>query len=152
MRRVTPHRPWPLHGVAASREIERTAPASLPPHTLMQRAGYSVARLALAIAPHAKRVWVACGPGNNGGDGFEAAMHLRQWGKDVTVTFAGDEAKAPPDARASQRRARDANVRCAKDAPAQFDLAVDAMLGLGAARPLEGRMLEWAAAMRAQPV
>ena len=63
-------RNWPLHGVVASRDIERRAASMLPPHTLMRRAGESVARLALAIAPHAQRAWIACGPGNNGGDGL----------------------------------------------------------------------------------
>lgn len=149
MRRVSPDRSWPLHGVAASREIERAAAASLPPHMLMQRAGYAVARLALAIAPHARHIWIACGPGNNGGDGFEAAMNLRQWGKDVTVTVEGDAAKSPADAKASFERAREANVRFESNAPASFDLGIDAMLGLGSARPLEGRMLEWARAMGA---
>jgi hypothetical protein len=46
----------------------------------MQRAGLATARLALALAPHARTIWIACGPGNNGGDGLEAAMHLRRWG------------------------------------------------------------------------
>jgi NAD(P)H-hydrate repair Nnr-like enzyme with NAD(P)H-hydrate epimerase domain len=76
MQRVLPDRPWPLHDVATIRRIERRAAAVLPPHTLMQRAGLAVARLALALAPHARSIWVACGPGNNGGDGFEAALHL----------------------------------------------------------------------------
>jgi hydroxyethylthiazole kinase-like uncharacterized protein yjeF len=149
MRRVTPDRSWPLHDVAASRAIEQAAAAGLPPHTLMQRAGLSVARLALAIAPHAKHAWIACGPGNNGGDGFEAAMHLKRWGKAVTVTCAVDESKAPPDARASLQRARDAGVAFMPDAPAQFDIAIDAMLGIGNTRPLQARMREWADRMSA---
>jgi len=144
MRRITPDRPWPLHDVAGTRAIERAAAASLPAHTLMQRAGFAVARLALAIAPHAKQVWIACGPGNNGGDGFEAAMHLRLGGKAVTVTWSGDEKKMPADARASLQRARDAGVAFADDAPARFDIAIDAMLGIGSARPLEGMMGAWA--------
>ena len=49
---------WPLFGVAATRAIERLAIASLPAHTLMRRAGLASARLAMALAPHAKRVWV----------------------------------------------------------------------------------------------
>ncbi|HNK54403.1 MAG TPA: NAD(P)H-hydrate epimerase, partial [Ottowia sp.] len=65
-------RPAPLFDLAATRRIEATAQAALPPHTLMQRAGLATARLALALAPHARTVWVACGPGNNGGDGLEA--------------------------------------------------------------------------------
>jgi hydroxyethylthiazole kinase-like uncharacterized protein yjeF len=144
MRRVTPDRPWPLHDVAGSRTIEQDAASNLPPHTLMRRAGLAVARLALAIAPHARHIWIACGPGNNGGDGFEAAIHLQSWGKDVTVTWAGEENRAPADARASLQRARNAGVKFASEAPARFDLAIDALLGLGAARPLEGAMGEWA--------
>ena len=98
----------PLYSIAAIRQIEWQAAASLPPHTLMQRAGLSVARLALALAPHAQRIWIACGPGNNGGDGFEAALHLHRWGKTVVVTWTGlpsGKAQLPPDAHASRQRA-----------------------------------------------
>jgi hydroxyethylthiazole kinase-like uncharacterized protein yjeF len=104
----------------------------------MQRAGLAVARVALAIAPHARTVWVACGPGNNGGDGFEAAMHLKQWGKDVVVTWAGTEERAPQDAKRSLQRARAAGVRFATQAPSDYDLALDALLGIGSARAPEG--------------
>ena len=149
MQRLTPDRPWPLHDVAGARAIEQAAAATLPPHTLMERAGLAVARLALAIAPHAKHVWIACGPGNNGGDGFEAAMHLRGWGKAVTVTWAGGEPKAPADARASLGRARKAGVAIAPEPPAQFDLAIDALLGIGSTRPLEGALRDWADRMNA---
>jgi ADP-dependent NAD(P)H-hydrate dehydratase / NAD(P)H-hydrate epimerase len=132
--------PWPLHDAQQSRRIETTAAAALPPHTLMQRAGLSVARLALAVAPHAQRVWVAAGPGNNGGDGLEAAMHLRRAGKDVQVSVAGDPSKMPADAAASFRRAADAGVAIgeATSAPAEIDLAIDALLGLGATREPDG--------------
>ena len=63
----------PLHGSAASRAIEQAALAHLPPHQLMQRAAGSIAALARALQPHARHVWLACGPGNNGGDGLLAA-------------------------------------------------------------------------------
>lgn len=141
MQRVTPDRPWPLHDVAAIRRIEQRAAAELPPHALMQRAGLSVARLALALAPHAHTVWIACGPGNNGGDGFEAALHLKQWGKDPVVTWLGEEGRAPQDARASLQRARDAGVRFATDIPATYDFAIDALLGIGGSRVPEGALL-----------
>ncbi|HSH90113.1 MAG TPA: NAD(P)H-hydrate dehydratase [Ramlibacter sp.] len=154
MQRVTPHRRWPLFDAATTRAIEQQAAASLAPHTLMQRAGLAVARLALAVAPHGKSTWIACGPGNNGGDGLEAAMHLRQWGKDAIVTWLGDESKAPPDALASLQRAREAGVAFTDAPPPNWDLAIDALLGLGSTRPLDGRMGELASAMRnaAKPV
>jgi hydroxyethylthiazole kinase-like uncharacterized protein yjeF len=136
MQRVDPARTWPLHDAAASRQIEQACAAMLPPHTLMQRAGLVVARLALAVAPHARRVWIACGPGNNGGDGFEAAVHLRAAGREVIVTECGDPARRPPDAAASRQRALAAGVPVAAfdGAPERVDLGIDALLGLGASR------------------
>ena len=88
MQRILPTSPaQALFDVALTRLIEQRASAALPPHTLMRRAGLATARLALAIAPHANRIWIAAGPGNNGGDGLEAALHLRQWGKAVDVSL-----------------------------------------------------------------
>jgi ADP-dependent NAD(P)H-hydrate dehydratase / NAD(P)H-hydrate epimerase len=141
MQRVTPDRPWPLHDVAAIRRHEQAAAALLAPHALMQRAGLAVARLALAIAPHARTVWIACGPGNNGGDGFEAALHLKQWGKAAVITWLGDEARAPEDARASLQRLHAAGVVVAGEMPPAWDLAIDALLGIGSTRPPEGALL-----------
>jgi hydroxyethylthiazole kinase-like uncharacterized protein yjeF len=149
----------PLHGVAATRELEQLAAAGLPPHTLMQRAGLSVARLALALAPHARRIWIACGPGNNGGDGFEAAMHLHRWGKNVTLTWTGPppgKTGQPPDAQASRERALAAGVPMAAAPPEGFDFCIDALLGIGGtldpARQGTALMLEWLARMQASGV
>lgn len=150
---IHPGARWPLHGGSATRRIELAAQACLPAHTLMQRAGLATARLALALAPHARTIWAACGPGNNGGDGLEAAMHLRRWGLDPVVTWLGDLERTPADARASRERARGAGVRFA-DAPPELgpdDLAIDALLGLGAARPPQGHMAEWLRRMEQGP-
>lgn len=156
MRKISSARSEPLHSVAASRELERHAAAGLPPHTLMQRAGLSVARLALALAPHAQRIWIACGPGNNGGDGFEAAMHLHQWGKTVVVTWTGlpaGKTSLPRDAHASRERAIAAGVPMAAQPPDDFDFCIDALLGIGGAldpeRPGTALILEWLARMQA---
>lgn len=147
----------PLYGVAATRRLEQRAAAALAPHTLMRRAGLAVAQLSLALAPHAQRIWIACGPGNNGGDGLEAAMHLHRWGKTVVVTWLGakNEAKVPADALASLVRARAAGVPFASDAPPDYDFAIDALLGLGASaasRPASAKadlLGQWLALLRA---
>src|SRR5262252_5641698 len=102
--------PRPLFGVGAIRALEARSGAALPPHTLMQRAGDAVARLALALAPHARRVWIAAGPGNNGGDGLEAAFRLRQAGHAAGVHLLAAPEALPEDARASYARARAAGV------------------------------------------
>ena len=138
-----PGQTLPLHGVAASRAIEQLARSALPPHTLMRRAGVAVARLGLAIAPHARRVWVAAGPGNNGGDGLEAAITLAQAGREVRVTLCGDAAALPPDAADALRRAQAAGIAIGSDSAPPLnahDLAIDALLGLGASRAPKGRL------------
>lgn len=147
MQRITPGRAWPLHGAAATRAIEAAAAARLPPHTLMQRAGEAVARLALALAPHAHTVWVACGPGNNGGDGLEAASHLASAHRRVVITCLGDANALPEDARRSLARAQAAGATFSLEPPEQPDLVIDAILGIGARRALEGRAAHWKARM-----
>lgn len=153
MHRITPDQAQPLHDSAGTRRLEQAAAALLPPHTLMQRAGLAVARLALALAPHARCIWLACGPGNNGGDGLEAAVHLQRWGLNPLVTWLGDEAHLPADAHASLQRARAAGVRFS-DAPPPLgtdDLCIDALLGLGASRAPEGQLRDWITALNASP-
>lgn len=92
----------PLFDVAASRRIEARALVHSP--DLMERAGLAVAKLALAVRSGAGPVWVACGPGNNGGDGQVAARRLAEHGVPVHVSHAP---------------------------PAQPSLVIDALLGLG---------------------
>jgi len=141
-----------LHSVDLTRAIEQAAQASLPRHTLMQRAGLAVARLAMAVAPHSHRIWIACGPGNNGGDGLEAAMHLQSWGKAPVVTWLGSPDTAPPDAAESFQRAAEAGVTIAGTPPKDYDLCIDALLGIGASnRAPVGLMADWINLMNATP-
>jgi hydroxyethylthiazole kinase-like uncharacterized protein yjeF len=133
---LPPTRDLPLLDAPQTRVLEQQASAGLPPHALMRRAGEAVARLALALVPHASRIWIAAGPGNNGGDGLDAAVHLRQWGKQVEVSLFGDSAALPADAADAHARARAAGVAIV-DAPvpgAPPQLAIDALLGVGASR------------------
>ncbi|WP_198971580.1 NAD(P)H-hydrate dehydratase [Xylophilus sp. ASV27] len=144
MDRITPAQPHALHDTAATRQIERRLQQSLPPCTLMQRAGHASARLAQALAPHARSIWIACGPGHNGGDGLEAAALLQQAGRPAWVTLLAEPARLPPDARHALQRAQDAGVRFgpppAAGALSAQDLAIDAVLGIGAA---PGRADAW---------
>ena len=137
------HRAWPLYSVSSTRAIEAQAQAQWPAHNLMQRAGRAAAQLALAIQPHARHIWIACGPGNNGGDGLEAAMHLHRWGKRVTVTWLGREATLPADAQQSYQRAMQAGVHFQSAPPTDFDFVIDALLGIGCQRAPEGVMADW---------
>ncbi|MBL8339588.1 MAG: NAD(P)H-hydrate dehydratase [Rhodoferax sp.] len=138
-----------LHDVAATRLLETLAWQRLPAPTLMQRAGRATARLALALAPHARTVWIAAGPGNNGGDGLEAAACLQAMGQQPVITWLGDPARASADTRAAWEHARQAGVLFSDAPPPQPDLCVDALLGIGARRAPEGRLAECIQAMQA---
>lgn len=146
-------KPHPLYDMVATRHLERITQGQLPAHTLMQRAGLAVARLAVALSPHARTIWIACGPGNNGGDGLEAAMHLQHWGMNPTVTLLGAPQDLPADARTSFVHAQEAGVTFSESPPSldPDDIYMDALLGIGGARAPEGRMADWLALMAASP-
>jgi len=134
--------PWPILGAAQVRQLEPLL-QTLNHTPLMQSAGLACARLALAAAPHARRIWVAAGPGNNGGDGLEAALHLHQWGKEVVVSLVASTGPGPSDAQAALHRAQQAGVHIQPSVPTDWlqkmdaqDLCIDALLGIGATRPL----------------
>ena len=127
---------WPLFDTQATRRIEQGCARLLPTHTLMERAGLATARLVMALAPHARCIWIACGPGNNGGDGFEAAAQLkaRLPHTRILVSEVREPEKLPADAQTSWHRARQAGVQwvdaCPEDLGPQ-DLCIDALLGIG---------------------
>lgn len=56
---------------------------------LMELAGLSVSQAVFKLQPlsKGKRILVACGPGNNGGDGLVAARHLFHYGYQPTVYY-----------------------------------------------------------------
>jgi hypothetical protein len=102
----------PLFDAATTRAIEQRAAATLPAHALMSRAGLALLRLVRAIAPHARTIWIAAGPGNNGGDGLVLATLLHQAGAAVRVSLVGHSAHRalPADAAWALANARAAGV------------------------------------------
>ncbi len=149
MEKLSPTSAWPVHGRDSIRTLESQRQA-LSADPLMQMAGLASARLALAMAPHSQRIWVAAGPGNNGGDGLEAALHLHHWGKSVRVSLMGQVSQLPADALAAWQRAHEAGVQITSEPPeawlqemGPWDLCIDALLGIGATRPLSTNMQHW---------
>ena len=140
--RITPTRAYPLHTKAQTRAMEAHLAAELPAHTLMQRAGWDAAQLAHAIAPHARHIWIACGAGNNGGDGLEAAVHLQALHHQVSVCMLPSATPLPPDAQEALERAQAAGISMSPpgDMADGVDLVIDAIWGIGVAvnapRPL----------------
>jgi hydroxyethylthiazole kinase-like uncharacterized protein yjeF len=106
---------------------------------LMQLAAGRVADAAHAMLGETPaRVLVLAGPGNNGGDGLVAARLLTERGHAVSVVALSDPAAWTGDAA----RARDLSGGPLLPADADWaeaDLIIDALFGIGLARPLEGK-------------
>lgn len=132
---------------------------------LMEQAGLAVAQeawLSLGVV-EGRRLVVLAGPGNNGGDGLVAAAHLAEWGADVAVYL--------PLARTGDRHLDLLSVRgvpafvatedadffaSLKEALDGAELVIDALLGTGRSRAIEGTLADvlrllGAAAERAMP-
>ncbi len=130
------------------REIEaRSEKAGVSTDTLMENAGLAVARTARRIVGPLSGVPVLAliGPGNNGGDGLVTARHLRRWGASVTAYLCRE--RGIPDPKLAAAVATGINVVSAPDdsrlsylkaALNSSHLVLDAMLGTGRARPIDG--------------
>src|SRR5882762_7624118 len=107
----------------------------------MERAGAAAAELARDLCGDtAKAILVVAGPGNNGGDAFEVAAHLKRWFFRVSVVFSDEKDRLSKDARAALAKWDAAGGTLEKDIPkdARFDLAVDGLFGTGLTRSLAG--------------
>ena len=124
-----------LYDNAPLRRVEATA-AALPgdPFVLMERAGAAAWRYLLSRWPPAQRILVACGPGNNGGDGYVLARLAMQSGRDVHVVRL-DAPRTGLAMRACDEYGS-AGGCCAafEGALPDCDVVVDAMFGIGLAR------------------
>jgi NAD(P)H-hydrate epimerase len=121
----------------------------LPTLVLMENAGRGAAAWLLGKLGPKSRVVVACGPGNNGGDGGVVARHLDAQGVDVRLAWFCDPARLKGDA-ATQRDVVEHSGIAAEviehgASPERVatlwqgaDWIVDALLGTGLSRGVEG--------------
>ena len=143
--------PLALYNAAQIRAVESAVFAATAPHTLMQRAGAAVARVALSRLSDVKsetRLLVAAGPGNNGGDAMVAAALLAQQRLSVTVILLADQSALPEDAQQAFQLATQNGVAFATSlhevSQTSWALAIDGMFGIGLTRPLSGLYAEMA--------
>jgi NAD(P)H-hydrate epimerase len=113
-------------------------------------------RAALAVAEHVTEsypgmpVVVACGPGNNGGDGLAVARILQMRG--IPVTCYTPNAAYKGDAMTNLNAARNAGVRFLNSLeelkkPAEGCVYIDALFGTGLGSDVTGQWAEIIAAM-----
>ncbi|MGI4877547.1 MAG: NAD(P)H-hydrate dehydratase [Janthinobacterium lividum] len=120
----------PVLDAAGTRAAEAAAiAAGTPALVLMERAGAAAATAILRFGAPAQLV-VACGTGNNGGDGYVVARHLAAAG--VAVTVAAADPPATGDARTMAARWTGPTVALAAATPAAG--LVDAVFGIGLSR------------------
>jgi hydroxyethylthiazole kinase-like uncharacterized protein yjeF len=142
----------PVYLTADVRAIEAVALGGKKPLPLMERAGLAAAEVAREVAGGSgKPVLVLAGPGNNGGDAFVVARHLRKWYYKVTVVHGGDERKLPADARAALAAWRKAGGNTVSSLPParSWGLVVDGIFGIGLEREVTGEYARWIAAINA---
>ncbi len=128
------------------REIDRTAIEDLgiPGYELMCRAGQFVVELGCRRYPQAQRWLILCGAGNNAGDGFVIARLALAAGVKVTVGTLSDPHRLQGDAARAWRDFQAVGgtvMQFADGLCAAADLAIDALLGTGLGRALEGAWL-----------
>ncbi len=141
----------PVYRTADIRDIETRALAGLQPPGLMERAGLAAAQIARNVTASGGRVLIFAGPGNNGGDAFVVARHLKAWWFKVSVVFTGDAEKLSADAMAAYAAWRDSGGSTVEDIPAdpRWDLVIDGLFGIGLQRDLTGKHAGWVAAINA---
>ena len=144
--------PAPIYTCAEVRSLEQAAARLAESPRLMERAGRAAAEFARSVmGDTARRVLVLAGPGNNGGDAFEVAAHLKRWFFGVTVVFTGDRLKLSADTSAALAKweAAGGETRSAIPLRERWGLVVDGLFGIGLQRPLEGRHAELIAQVNA---
>ena len=149
--------PAPLMTRETTRELEKSIINYMPSILLMEQAGQCVAREVAKDCRHDDLVWIVCGPGNNGGDGFVVARALAQMKRQVHVFVMGDAAKYSGDAQTMLSALagyptveifHQAEVYSMLDEEVCLEpnIIVDALFGIGLARPITGnyaRIIEW---------
>ena len=108
-------------------------------------------------AERQRSVLVFCGPGNNGGDGVAAARFLLEEGWKVTCVLVGEREKMTADCREMERRLAAAGGVLEDFDPERwydyhgFDVAVDALFGIGLNSELRPDAVEAVRMMKGTP-
>lgn len=140
-----------LYTAADVRALDRLAIDTIPiaGYELMQRAGRALFDCIERRWPDAASVAVVCGAGNNAGDGYVVAGLLAAAGRRVGVLWLCAPDRLTGDALAAARAYLEAGgvaVPFTATGLGDADLIVDALLGTGLARDVEGA---WRAAIEA---
>lgn len=147
--------PVEIYSVDAVRQIDRSAiDGGINGYVLMSRAAESALHAALARYPDTRRWQVICGGGNNAGDGYVLARLAAQQGIAVSVLAVSSPEKLTGDAELAYTDffASGGSLGLWEGSvDAEADLLVDAILGSGLARDVEGDIAAAVDAINAHP-
>ncbi|MBX5221819.1 NAD(P)H-hydrate dehydratase [Rhizobium sp. NLR8a] len=137
------HLPHLLVTPAEMSAIDVAAAASgIDSFGLMERAGAAAAAAALRLHPGALRFVVLCGPGNNGGDAYVAARHLRESGATVALFHLGDPAKLKADAARARAGSALKGQELGLYRPEAGDVVIDGLFGAGLGRAVPADVVD----------
>ena len=147
--------------VEQMRQLEaRANEGGLVYRDMMEAAGRAVAAaIVQRWEVRGKRILVLVGPGNNGGDGLVAAYHLSLAGAHTSLYLwkrsAGTDdilARASERTVVSQAAENDTGLATLRSELKRCSIVVDALLGTGANRPIEGLLRDILAVVRSETV
>ncbi|MGH2537509.1 MAG: NAD(P)H-hydrate dehydratase [Candidatus Promineifilaceae bacterium] len=147
-----------LFSVAQMRAAEQAADAAgVSFAQMMEAAGAAVAEaIAGRVPPAGRTVTVLVGPGNNGGDGLVAGRYLAQAGAEVAFYLAAARPADDPNLAAAHELGLqalsadfDQRFRVLRTRLNVTDILVDALLGTGVSRPIEGALARLLAQVKA---
>lgn len=138
--------------VAEMQALEKEADAAGHSYAMMMElAGRGVAQSIVACYPNLGAVTLLVGPGNNGGDGLVCARYLQEAGVPVRVYLWKRRTAAEHDYQQHYAKVvalgiptahvdEDDDLAILQHWLAETNLVVDALLGTGANRPIEGQL------------
>ena len=134
--------PHDLYTAEQTRELDRIATDvhNITSSELMTRAGASALAAIKQLWPKAKHIVILCGPGNNGGDGFELARQAAANSYQVSTFDTGNQEQLPQTAAAARKAllATGAEIQHFKGKLPSADVIVDELFGTGINRAIEG--------------
>ncbi|HET8701739.1 MAG TPA: NAD(P)H-hydrate dehydratase [Nitrococcus sp.] len=138
--------PRELYRTEQSQELDRLAIEvhGIASYTLMERAGRAAYRVLRRRWPEARRILIVCGGGNNAGDGYVVARFALRDGLQVRVLALVD----PVRLQGAAATAAKAYLELGQTEPfrdeglGEAEVIVDALLGTGLDRPVQGRFAQ----------